>query len=40
MRRDGGVAGVDQQVAEDALVAAEDLGHSLEVTGGFGLGED
>ena len=40
VRGDGGVAGVDHQVAEDALVMAEDLGRSLEVTGGFGLGED
>ena len=38
---DEGVADVDKEVAEDALVAAEELGqpHS-NVIGGFGLGEE
>ena len=36
---DEGVAGVDEQVADDALVAAEELGHS-DVAFGFGIGEN
>ena len=37
---DEGVAGVDEEVAEHALVAAEELGQRSDVTLGFGLGEN
>ena len=40
MGGDEGVAGVDEEVAEDALVAAEELGQRSDVTLGFGLGEN